>query len=214
MIEPLAPLRMTTILVCIGRFYYFHLARELHRQGMLDRLFTGYPWFKVKNEEQIPRDKIKTFPWFQVPYMARGFIGLQDFRFIDKLMSWVAKETLDIYVRESFDEPVNLISMSGTGYRCGMKAKLLGARYYCDRGSMHIRHQYDILEEEYQRYGFKAKLLDKRILAKELALKKLELFHTVPQDLYFSQVLQQEIGRIWVILRYYSLASAHREKDL
>ena len=62
-----------------GRFHHFHLARQLQKYDLLDSLYTGYPKFKLKDEQGIPQEKIKTFPWIQTPYMKRSLLGLNKF---------------------------------------------------------------------------------------------------------------------------------------
>ena len=60
---------MKVILVCNGRFWHFHLARQLERHGMLKEIITGYPRFKLKDEPSIPTDKIVCLPWLHGDYM-------------------------------------------------------------------------------------------------------------------------------------------------
>ena len=52
-----------------GKFHSFDLARELHAAGMLQAIFTSYPKFKL-HDERIPAERLKSFPWIHVPYMA------------------------------------------------------------------------------------------------------------------------------------------------
>jgi starch synthase len=60
---------------CHGKFHHFDLARELHMQGALERLFTGYPRWKL-HLESLPLERVTTFPWLMVPAMASGRWGL------------------------------------------------------------------------------------------------------------------------------------------
>ena len=45
---------MKVKLITIGRFHYFHLARQLHKFKLLDEIYSGYPKFKLKDEYGIP----------------------------------------------------------------------------------------------------------------------------------------------------------------
>jgi len=74
MLLPQSPLKCTQ--VSIGRFHHFHLARQLEKHLLLDSIYTGYPHWKLVDEEGIPRSKIRTFPWVQTPYMGRGKLAL------------------------------------------------------------------------------------------------------------------------------------------
>ena len=54
---------MEVIQATIGRFHHFHLARQLEKSGLLGKIYTGYPKFKLKDEQGIPAKKIVSFPW-------------------------------------------------------------------------------------------------------------------------------------------------------
>ncbi len=89
--------KITATLVCIGKFHLFALAREMLKKGMLERIFSGYPSWKLR-DENIPEQRLETFPWLQTPYMALGKWGfLGDARFQQEL-AWHAHETLDRHV--------------------------------------------------------------------------------------------------------------------
>ena len=77
--------------VCIGRFHHFHLARQLEKHGLLNAIYTGYPRFKLFDENKIRADKIRAFPWLQAPYMAINKIGISQ-------NNWLNRE---IYYRNS-----------------------------------------------------------------------------------------------------------------
>jgi len=86
------------ILVSIGRFHHFHLARQLEKRGLLEAIYTGYPRFKLQDESGIPPGKIHTFPWLHTPFMARGRFGLDRWEWLNREWAWYAQETLDRYV--------------------------------------------------------------------------------------------------------------------
>ena len=102
--------------ISIGRFHHFHLARSLHQYAMLDKIFTGYPMFKLKSEEGIPKNKIKSFPYLQTPYMAL----IRYFDLPKKLkneLAYYAHTTLDDYVSRNIDDIDILIALSGSGLK-------------------------------------------------------------------------------------------------
>ncbi len=153
--------------VTIGRFSQFNLARQLEKHGLLQEIWTGYPKFKLKNEKGIPGEKIKTFPWIQMPYMARGHMGLANWKWLSEEWAWLAHETLDRFVSGKLKNPTILLGLSGSGLRCGIKAQQNGGKYICHRGSSHISYQNNLLVEEHQRYGIPYNGIDKRVIAKE-----------------------------------------------
>ncbi|WP_405565508.1 glycosyltransferase family 4 protein [Polaribacter sp. Asnod6-C07] len=154
--------------ISIGRFHHFHLARQMERFGLLDKVFTGYPKFKLKDEKGIDINKIKTFPYLHAPYMKRNVIGLDKYDWLNKAWVWYDKLLVDSYAASKIDKPTILIALSGTGLKAGKVAKKKGGIYICDRGSTHIQFQDEILREEYEKWGFVYKGIDPRIIDKEL----------------------------------------------
>lgn len=154
--------------ISLGRFHHFHLARQLERHGLLDAIYTGYPRFKLRDETSIPPRKVRTFPWFQAPYMMRGRLGLDGLR-ISREWEWWARKSLDAYAAIRLNKPDVLIALSSCGLSSGRRVQRHGGRYFCDRGSSHIRFQDAILREEYQRWGFPYVGIDPRIIAREEA---------------------------------------------
>ena len=46
---------MKIIQITIGRFHHFHLARQMEKHNLLEKIYTGYPKFKLKDETGIPK---------------------------------------------------------------------------------------------------------------------------------------------------------------
>jgi glycosyltransferase involved in cell wall biosynthesis len=155
--------------ISIGRFHHFHLARQLEKLGLLKEIWTGYPRFKLKSEEGIPPGKIHTFPWFHTPYMARGRLGFSMPGAVDREWEWLARVTLDAHVSHRLASGGTLIALSGSGLRSGTWIKQHGGRYFCDRGSSHIRFQNEILREEFARWKVPFAGIDPRVIAQEEA---------------------------------------------
>ena len=155
--------------ISIGRFHHFHLARQLEKRGLLNEIWTGYPRFKLRSEEGIPAAKIQTYPWIQTPYMARGRLGFQMPHTVDREWEWLARVTLDSHVSKRLQPGGTLIALSGSGLRSGTWIKQNGGRYFCDRGSSHIRFQDEILREEYARWKVPFAGIDPRVIAQEEA---------------------------------------------
>jgi glycosyltransferase involved in cell wall biosynthesis len=155
--------------ISIGRFHHFHLARQLEKHGMLKEIWTGYPRFILKTEECIAPEKIQTFPWLQTPYMARGRLGFRMPKAVDREWEWLARTTLDAHVSQRLTPGGTLIALSGSGLRSGTWTKQNGGRYFCDRGSSHIRFQDDILREEFARWKVPFSGIDPRVIAQEEA---------------------------------------------
>jgi hypothetical protein len=59
---------MRVVLSTIGRFQSFDLARQLHRHGVLEQIYTGYPRFKFK-QERLTNNLIRSYPWIVTLFM-------------------------------------------------------------------------------------------------------------------------------------------------
>ena len=166
---------MRVVLSTIGKFHTFDLARQMHQRGALTAIFSGYPRFKLKNQE-LPRHKLKTFAYIHAPYM---FFGPRLTR-SQVMWEWQDKLWFDRYVARSLPACDVFCGLSGSALRTGIKAKSQGAGYVCDRGSSHIRFQDRILREEYQRQGVPFSGLDPRVIACEEAEYEAADLITVP----------------------------------
>lgn len=141
---------MKVKIITIGRFWHFHLARQLHKFKLLDEIYSGYPKFKLRNEYGIPTNKIKTYPYYQVPSLF--FIKyLQKFSpKINHYLSDLAQKTLANKVAKNIGEANIIIGNSRSGLEAGIKIKKLGGKYICDRGATHILEQKEIIKEGYK----------------------------------------------------------------
>jgi glycosyltransferase involved in cell wall biosynthesis len=158
---------MNVTQVSIGRFHHFHLARQMERQGLLNCIWTGYPRFKLRDEQCISQEKICTFPWLQAPFMVGSRFDFAHWQWLKKKWAWWAQETLDRHVSSHIKEPTNLVALSGSGLHSGIAAQRAGGKFICDRGSAHIRFQDKILKEEYTLWGLKYEGIDPKVIAKE-----------------------------------------------
>ncbi|WP_247237853.1 glycosyltransferase family 4 protein [Telluribacter sp. SYSU D00476] len=179
--------------ITLGRFHHFHLARQMEKFGLLDYIWTGYPLFKLKDEQGIPREKIRSFPWVQAPYMQRGRFGLNRSKWLNREWEWLAKESLDKYVASNISTPTVLISLSGSGLHAGRKTRQQGGIYICDRGSSHIRFQDRILDEEYTKWGLQFKGVDPRVIEKEENEYELADRITVPSEFVKQSFLRMGV---------------------
>ncbi len=144
---------MKVIISTPGVFHHFALARELASRNILSRIYTAYPWFRVKRE-RIPKAQVDTFPYFHLALLMVS----------DRMTRWpVLLDTLHLQAASLFDRHVAnalrlsqvdyLIAASGSGFHAGRRAQRSGVTYVCDRGSSHMRYQAEIMNKEYARWG-------------------------------------------------------------
>jgi starch synthase len=156
---------MRVVVSTIGKFHTFDLARELLHQNVLAAVFTGYPRFKLR-DEQLPADLIATYPWIHAPYMAfrqRRRLGSR----LNRLWEYIDRVSLDRYVSRHMPDCDVFVGLSGSALRSGRTAHARGARYVCDRGSTHIRVQDQLQRQEHQRWDMPYEGIDPRVIERE-----------------------------------------------
>jgi glycosyltransferase involved in cell wall biosynthesis len=141
----------------------FHLARQMERLGHLGRLYTGYPRFKVEN---LPPEKVRTFPWLMSPYMMAGRIGL---RAITRHLTYLVNTSFDDWVARNLEYSDIYHCMSGSGVRAHQTAReRYGAVTVCDRASSHILSQQELIRQEFNSWGIAFSGTDRRGIDREL----------------------------------------------
>ena len=180
--------------ISIGRFHHFHLARQFEKHNLLEHIWTGYPKFKLKDEQGIPAEKIKTFPWVQAPYMLRGKFGLDKWAWLNREWAHLAHETLDKHVAGTLKEAGIILALSGGGLHSGRAMQALGGKFICDRGSAHIATQNSLLTEEYKRWGYTYAGIDPRVIDKEQHEYEQADIITVPSEFARRSFLEQGIA--------------------
>jgi glycosyltransferase involved in cell wall biosynthesis len=185
---------MNVTQISIGRFHHFHLARQLEKHKLLEAIYTGYPRFKLKDEEGVPPEKIITLPWLQAPYMVRDKLGLHKWEWLNRQWAWSANNFLDQYVSRRIKENSVLVALSGAGLMSGKVVQQKGGRYICDRGSTHIRFQNEVLKEEHARWNVPYQEIDSRSIAKEEAEYDLADRITVPSEFSYRSFLNHGVA--------------------
>jgi len=152
--------------VCVGspgRFHAFDLAKQLAHAGVLQRLYTGYPRWKV---DGLSPERVSTLPWLTVAARGAGRLG---FHSIQRSLNWPLIRTFDSWLSRRI-EPCDVFHcLSGFGVASHRVAKTrYGALTVCDRGSSHIRFQDDILREEHSSFGIPYRPIDPRVAEREL----------------------------------------------
>jgi len=148
---------MKIVQATFGVFHQFDLARELDKRGKLQKIYSTWPWARLKREG-LPRSKVQTFPWTHLAQLA-----------VQRYMpNWTwAQEELGHATALLFDEWLDLqlanteidalIALSGVGYKTGRHVQKRGGLFICDRGSTHHRFQEEIVRDELKRWGLTLK---------------------------------------------------------
>ncbi|HEV2576778.1 MAG TPA: glycosyltransferase [Acidobacteriaceae bacterium] len=179
---------MQIVQTVFGVFHHFELARELDRRGHLRRVYSTWPWARLKREG-LPHNKVETFPWLHVPeYLAsrapvdltwlRDPLGYANALAFDR---WTERRLKPSLRREG---PIDaLIGISGSSLRTGALVQRSGGVFICDRGSTHQRYQEQILADEFRRWGVNTPPSDPRDTRREEAIYHQADAITVPSTM-------------------------------
>ena len=150
----------------LGRSHAFYLAHQLHRRRYLDRLITTYPKFEVV-KYGIP--KARTVSLRRIEAATRAWLAAPERLKTDTDLEFHLHECFDRAAEKHVLPGISLfVGWSGFSERGLLRARKQGACTILERGSAHIESQRDILREEYEKYGVRARLPNARIVEKEM----------------------------------------------
>ena len=185
--------RMRVVQTVFGVFHAFDLARELHRRGHLERIFSTWPWQRLRREG-LPRECVGTFPWIHAPEFLLGRYGM--------LPDWLADQTgyanalaFDEYTRRRVPECDALIAISGSSLKTGQMVQQRGGVFVCDRGSSHQRYQENLIAEEYRRWGVDRRVSDPRDTVREEEIYDKADLITVPSTFALESFVEMGVAR-------------------
>ena len=143
-----------------GVFHHFDLARELEQRGHLKRVYSTFPWARLKREG-LPHSKVQTFPWF---HMAQFMAGrcFPNWHWASDKFAYANTILFDEWLNYRIpDNGIDaLIALSGAGLNTGRRLQKQGVVFVCDRGSTHQRVQESLLNEEFRRWGIQWSISD------------------------------------------------------
>lgn len=170
---------MKIIILVGGKFHAFNLAKSLSDQGYLKKLFTSYPKFKV--DKKIPKKLIESFT---IKELIRKLIDFFIPRNLHTKFNYYNDDLFDLLSSKKINnyECDIIIGWSGFSLRTFKKLNTKRTLKILERGSSHIKFQYDILKKEYNKIGLEPLLPSKEILLKELEEYKLADYICVPSN--------------------------------
>ena len=169
---------MRIVQAVFGVFHHFELARELHRRGHLEKIYSTWPWARLKREG-LPHDKVETFPWLHAPDFLLHRIGLNP-RWLSDNLGYQTALTFDRWTDRRLPACDALIAISGAGLKTGQHLQARGGKFICDRGSTHQRYQAEMNREEGLRWGLDTNTSDSRDTAREEQIYDVADAITVP----------------------------------
>jgi alpha-maltose-1-phosphate synthase len=133
-----------------GVFHHFELAHQLHKRNHLAKIYSTWPWARLKREG-LPHSLVSCFPYLHTPDYLLKRTSFYSPRMSSKMAAgntlafdrWTAARIVPCDV---------FVGISGSGLLTGRKVQANGGVFICDRGSTHQRFQEQILAEEYRRW--------------------------------------------------------------
>ena len=141
---------MRIVQAVFGVFHHFELAHQLHRRDHLRKLYSTWPWARLKREG-LPHALVGTFPWLHTSEHLVARTGFYPPALSVRVSRWNAL-SFDWYTARVIPPCDAFIAISGAGLITGRLVQGRGGRFICDRGSTHHRFQDEILRQEYKRW--------------------------------------------------------------
>ena len=172
---------MRVVQTVFGVFHHFELARQLHEREHLEKIYSTFPWARLKREG-LPRELVRTFPWVHTPEMLMHRFEISRPSLIDN-MGYANAVTFDWWTERQLSRsarPDAIVAISGSSLRTGLALQARGSRFICDRGSSHQRYQEAIVAEEFRRWGVDRPVSDIRDTLREEQIYAMADAITVP----------------------------------
>lgn len=172
------PYAMQIVQAVYGVFHHFELAHQLHRRGHLRRIYSTWPWARLKREG-LPRELVRTFPLLHTTSYLLQRTPLYSPRIDSRFNEWNSL-AFDAWLRKNLEPCDALIAISGAGRTAGPMFQAAGGKFISDRGSTHQRYQDHVMTEEYARWGVSHPPAPAHIVEREEAIYAAADAITVP----------------------------------
>jgi starch synthase len=169
---------MQIALAVFGVYHHFELAHQLHQRGHLQKIYSSWPWARLKREG-LPRSFVGTFPLIHTTDYLLNHSRFYPAIISSKMNSWNSL-AFDRWTNRRIAPCDAFIAISGAGLLTGHKVQTTGGKVICDRGSTHQRVQENIVADEYRRWNVPQPLSKPHITVREEKIYGLADAITVP----------------------------------
>jgi alpha-maltose-1-phosphate synthase len=175
-----------------GVFHHFELAHQLHQRNHLQKIYSTWPWARLKREG-LPRSFVRCFPLLHTADYLLNRTPLASPRVSSKIAS---KNTLafDRWTNKIIEPCDAFIGISGSGLLTGRKIQANGGIFICDRGSTHQRFQDSVVADEYRRWNLPQPLSQPHITIREEEIYATADAITVPSTVARRSFLQMGLA--------------------
>jgi starch synthase len=142
---------MRVVQAVFGVFHHFELAHQMHRRHHLQKIYSTWPWARLKREG-LPRSLVSCFPLLHTTDYLLGRTSFYPEAVSARMGSWNSR-AFDRWTNMLIQPCDAFIAISGAGLLTGQKVQANGGKFICDRGSTHQRYQEAVVIEECRRWG-------------------------------------------------------------
>ena len=174
-----------------GVFHHFELAHQLHQRNHLQKIYSTWPWARLKREG-LPHHLVSTFPLLHTPDYLLNRTSFYTPQMSSKMASWNTL-AFDRWTNRMIDPCDAFIAISGAGLLTGHKVQSNGGIFICDRGSTHQRYQENVIADEYRRWNIPQPLNKPHITVREEKIYATADAITVPSTVVKRSFVQMGI---------------------
>ncbi len=186
---------MRITLAVFGVYHHFELGHQLHQRGHLQKIYSTWPWARLKREG-LPRSLVSTFPLLHTSdYLlnrALSRASLYPPALSSKMNRW-STLSFDRWTAAHIARCDAFVAISGAGLLTGRKIQATGGIFICDRGSTHQRFQEQLLDDEYRRWKLPLPLAQPHITLREEEIYATANAITVPSTVARRSFLKMGI---------------------
>ena len=175
-----------------GVFHHFELAHQMRRRNHLQKLYSTWPWARLKREG-LPHSFVSCFPLIHTTDYLLNRAGLHSQRSSSRMAS-LTTLSFDRWTNSRIEPCDAFIAISGAGLLTGRKVQANGGVFICDRGSTHQRFQENVVAEEYRRWNLPQPLSKPHITVREEEIYATANAITVPSSVARRSFLQMGIA--------------------
>jgi len=183
---------MRIVQAVFGVFHHFELAHQMHRRHHLQKIYSTWPWARLKREG-LPHELVGCFPLIHTADYLLGRTRFYPAAISSKMNSWNARG-FDRWTKSVIKPCDAFIAISGAGLLTGAKVQASGGKFICDRGSTHQRFQEELLAEEYRRWDAPQPLAKPHLVEREEAIYAQADGITVPSTVVKRSFVQMGVS--------------------
>jgi starch synthase len=175
-----------------GVFHHFELAHQLHRRNHLQKIYSTWPWARLKREG-LPHSLVDCDPLLHTADYLLARAGLHSERLSSKMNALNAR-SFDRWTNRRIAPCDAFIAISGAGLLTGHTIQSRGGIFICDRGSTHQRFQENVVAEEYRRWNVPLPLDKPHIAIREEKIYAAANAVTVPSTVAKRSFIQMGVA--------------------